>query len=147
MSRLKVFNQQIDEKIHGVSSRLITASYVVTIGYCTSDICWEAYKLHRRGYVTENNQPMTLLQCVIQRSIFQYFASYYVPTLAVRSSMEASHLAFDRVGRFRKWGPSFVGLMVLLTIPKYCDASVEFGVKYAFDHVGPWRIQSKAHED
>jgi hypothetical protein len=39
-----------------------TGTYAVAIGYCVADVGYEAYKLHKREYVTEKGHPMSMSQ-------------------------------------------------------------------------------------
>ena len=36
-----------------------------------ADVAWEAYKLKKRDYKTENGAPMTMPQLLVERSTFQ----------------------------------------------------------------------------
>ena len=38
------------------------ATYGVAIGYCVTDVAYEAYKLRDRGYVTEDGRHVTMTQ-------------------------------------------------------------------------------------
>ncbi len=44
------------------SARIVTGTYLVSIGYCIADVSYEAYKLQKRGNVTEKGHPMTTTQ-------------------------------------------------------------------------------------
>lgn len=39
-----------------------TGTYAVAVGYCVTDVAYEAYKLQKRGGVTEHGAPMSITQ-------------------------------------------------------------------------------------
>ena len=39
-----------------------TGTYAVAVGYCVTDVAYEAYKLQKRGGVTEYGAPMSITQ-------------------------------------------------------------------------------------
>jgi hypothetical protein len=49
-------------KITVLSLNVHTGTYAIAIGYCVTDVGYEAYKLHNRKYVTEKGEPMTMAQ-------------------------------------------------------------------------------------
>ena len=69
----------------------------VSIGYCTLDVGYEAYKLHNRGYVSDKGHPTTMAQLVVERSTFQAIASIAVPFMvSVAAAAMMSLLGLDR---------------------------------------------------
>ena len=76
-----------------VSARIVTGTYAVSIGYCFADVGWEAYKLQKRGYISEKGHPQSMSQLVAERSIFQAVASIAVPFLVIHTSVDiAKHV-------------------------------------------------------
>ena len=69
-----------------VSARIVTGTYAVSIGYCCADVGWEAYKLQKRGYISEKGHPQSMSQLVAERSIFQAIASIAVPFMVIQLS-------------------------------------------------------------
>jgi hypothetical protein len=64
--RYLAFTSDLGEALRPVVSvRLVNASYAVALGYCVADVGWEAYNLRKRGYLTENDEPMTIMQCIV----------------------------------------------------------------------------------
>lgn len=107
-----------------VSKHLVTGSYAVALGYCVSDVAWEGYKLKNRGYLSEKGEPMTMTQCLVERSAFQAVASMAVPTLLIHTAVDVTRKYTVKYGRFQKWGPSIVGLGMIPLLPLYLDAPV-----------------------
>lgn len=131
-----------------IATRIVNASYGLSIGYCFTDVAWEAYKLHNRGYVTETKQPMTLTQCVVERSTFQLIASLIVPAVLIHTTVDIGKHLFKRIGRFQRFGPSILGLSMIPFLPLYLDHPVESGIEYVFERYGPWAHHSdKSHKD
>lgn len=66
--RYLAFTSDFGEALRPVlASRIVTATYAVSIGYCFVDVGWEAYKLKQRGYVTENNEKISMAKLVVER--------------------------------------------------------------------------------
>mmetsp|Transcript_24979 Transcript_24979/g.25594 ORF Transcript_24979/g.25594 Transcript_24979/m.25594 type:complete len:239 (-) Transcript_24979:64-780(-) len=123
---------------------LVNLSYAISIGYCFADVGIEAYNLHERGYKTHDGKPMTMTQCVVERSVFQALASIIVPFGVIHSAVAVGKKVFNKIGRFQKFGPSLVGLSIIPLLPMYLDHPVEQGIEYVFAKYGPWK--SKEHE-
>ena len=105
-----------------MSARIVTGSYLVSIGYCFADVGIEAYKLKQRNYLNEKtNAPMTMTQLVVERSVFQALASVIVPFAVIHTTVDVGKKAFKRIGRFQKWGPSLLGLSIIPLLPVYLD--------------------------
>ena len=136
-----------------VSARIVTGTYAIAFGYCIADVGIEAYKLHNRGYITEKNQPMTLTQCVVERSAFQAVASIIVPFVIIHTTVDVTKRICYKIGRFKKWGPSVIGLSIIPLLPMYLDAPVEHAIEWSFERYGPWAHHSdkgdnsKDHKD
>lgn len=144
--RYLAFTSDFGEALRPViSARIVTGAYAIAFGYCFVDVAWEAYKLDRRGYITEHNKPMTLTQCIVERSTFQAIASLALPTLIIHTSVDMAKHATKRIGRFGKWGPSIVGLSMIPLLPLYLDEPVEKAIEWGFEHYGPWA--EKNHKD
>lgn len=121
-----------------VSARIVSGSYAIAFGYCIADVGWEAYKLKERGYVTEKGQPMSMTQCIVERSAFQAVASVALPFLLIHSAVDVTKKICARMKRFQKWGPSVVGLAVIPLLPMYLDHPVEHALEVGFEKYGPW---------
>ncbi len=94
-----------------VNARIVTSTYAIAIGYCVADVAYEAYKLRKRGYVTEDTRvPMSMTQLVVERSTFQAVASIIVPFAVIHTTVDVSKKMMKGT-RFAKWGPSIAGLM------------------------------------
>jgi len=137
--RYLAFTSDFGEALRPViKAAVVQGSYAVSVGYCVADIGYEAYKLRDRGYLNENGQPMSMTQCVVERTVFQGVASLAVPFAVIHSAVGLSRRAFTRVGRFTKWGPSVVGLSIIPLLPMYLDHPVEHAVDWTFQRFGPW---------
>jgi mitochondrial fission process protein 1 len=144
--RYLAFTSDFGEALRPViQARIVTGTYLVAISYCVADVGWEAYKLHKRGYVTEHNEPMSMAQCVMERTAFQAIASIIVPAAVIHTTVDVSRHLFKRIGRFNKWGPSVMGLAVIPFLPLYLDHPVESGLEWFFANYGPWA--KKPHQD
>lgn len=123
--RYLAFTSDFGEALRPVVSKtIVNSSYAVAIGYCFADVGWEAYKLKQRGYVTEKNEPMTMTQCIVERSAFQAVASMIVPTVIIHTSVDMAKKVTAKIGRFQRWGPSVVGLAIIPLLPLYLDHPV-----------------------
>ena len=120
----------------------MTGSYAVAIGYCFADVGFEAYKLHKRGYVNEKQVPMSMTQLVVERSTFQAVASITVPFLVIHTTVDVVKKICEKAGRFKKWGPSVAGLCIIPFLPLYLDEPVEHGLEWVFERYGPWAHKS-----
>ena len=126
-----------------VSARIVNASYAVAIGYCFVDVGWEAYKLKQRNYITEKGQPMSMTQCVVERSAFQAIASVAVPFLVIHTAVDVTKKMCQKIGKFQRWAPSVVGLACIPLLPAYLDHPVENGLEHLFENYGPWAAKAK----
>ncbi len=112
-----------------------------------ADVGWEAYKLKKRNYVDVHNQPMTMTQVVVERSIFQAVASIAVPFAIIHTAVAAGKKLFQKIGKFQKWGPSVIGLAMIPFLPMYLDEPIEHGLEKGFEKYGPWAKPHHAHKD
>lgn len=124
---------------------LVNLSYAIAIGYCFADVGIEAYNLHERGYLTRDGKPMTMTQCVVERSVFQGLASILLPFGIIHTTVGVGKNFFGKIGRFTKFGPSILGLSIIPLLPMYLDHPCEQAIEYTFEKYGPWRRQ-KEHE-
>jgi fission process protein 1 len=123
--RYLAFTSDFGEALRPVVSKtIVNGSYAVAIGYCFADVGWEAYKLKKRGYITEKGEPMSMTQCIVERSTFQAVASMAVPTLIIHTAVDTAKKLTHKYGRFTKWGPSIVGLSIIPLLPMYLDHPV-----------------------
>ena len=110
------------------------------MGYCAFDVAREAYKLKKNNYIDERTkEQMSMAQCITERTIFQFTASIAVPYVVVHSTVNISHRILDKINKFKRWGPSLLGLAVIPLLPKYLDEPVEHLVESGFKKYGPWR--------
>jgi fission process protein 1 len=168
--RYLAFTSDFGEALRPVVSKaIVNSSYAVAIGYCFADVGWEAYKLKKRNYLTEKGEPMSMTQCIVERSTFQAVASIAVPTLVVHTAVDIAKKVTTRVGRYTKWGPSIVGLSIIPLLPMYIDHPVgkygctrlilcgvsliyvfvvfsEHALEWTFANYGPW-ANKKSHKD
>ena len=110
----------------------------VAFGYCFADVGWEAYKLKERNYMTEKGVPMSMTQCIVERSAFQAVASIALPFAVIHTAVDVSKRFFNKIGRYTKWGPSIVGLSIIPALPLYLDHPVEHAIEWGFERFGPW---------
>mmetsp|Transcript_35427 Transcript_35427/g.33618 ORF Transcript_35427/g.33618 Transcript_35427/m.33618 type:complete len:268 (+) Transcript_35427:37-840(+) len=144
--RYLAFTSDFGEALRPViSSRIVTGTYCIAFGYCIADIGYEAYKLKNRGYLSEKNEPMTMNQLLVERSIFQLVASIIVPTAIVHTSVHQAHNFTKKIGKFQRWGPSIFGLCIIPLLPIFVDPPVEHVLEWGFERFGPWA--HKAHKD
>jgi fission process protein 1 len=137
--RYLAFTSDLGEALRPVAKQaVVTASYAVAFGYCVADVAYEAHKLKERGYVTEKNVPMTMTQCIVERSAFQAIASLIVPAVLIHTTVDVGKKIFAKIGRYTKFGPSILGLSVIPLLPLYLDHPVEHGVEAFFKNYGPW---------
>lgn len=143
--RYLAFSSDVGEALRPVAkSIVVSGSYALSVGYCLADIGFEAYKLHERGYKSEKGVPMTMSQCVVERTVFQGVASLAVPFVVIHSAVDISRRLFSKIKRFTKWGPSVVGLSMIPLLPMYLDHPVEHAVESAFEKYGPWGGKSNS---
>jgi mitochondrial fission process protein 1 len=132
-----------------VRTGIVSVSYVITFGYCLTDIGMEAYDLHHRGYKTKDHkQSLTMTQCIVERTVFQGLASIGIPLAIIRSAVSFGKIVFPKIGRFQRFGPSLLGLSVLPMLPLCLDEPIRAGIEHAFDNYGPWANTNKdeSHE-
>jgi fission process protein 1 len=121
---------------------IVNASYAVAIGYCVVDVAWEGYKLKQNNYKTNAGVPMSMTQCIVERSTFQAIASVALPFAIIHTAVDVARRVFTKVGKFTKWGPSVVGLSIIPLLPLYLDEPVEHGIEHVFETYGPWAHHS-----
>lgn len=124
-----------------VSARIVTGTYAVALGYCVGDVAWEAYKLKKRGYLSELSHPMTMTQLIVERSTFQAIASIAVPFAVIHSAVAVAKKGFTRFPRYARYGPTIVGLSIIPFLPMYLDEPIERAIEWAFEKHGPWAQQ------
>jgi hypothetical protein len=121
-SRYLAFSSDFGHALEPViSERIAKGLYTVTIGYCIADVAWEAYKLQERGFVTEQNVPMSMTQCVVERATMQAISSVTLPSIIIHTSISLGTTLTAKIGRFRKWGPVVAGLVMIPVMPLYLD--------------------------
>ena len=124
---------------------VVNASYGVAIGYCFADVGWEAYKLHKRGYINEHTKkPLSMSQLIVERSTFQAIASVIVPFLVIHTTVDTVKKVTKKYGRFQKWGPTIAGLSIIPFLPLCLDEPVERALEYSFERFGPWAEHDKS---
>jgi fission process protein 1 len=128
-----------------VKSSIVTATYVTSIGYCVGDVAYEAYKLHNNDYKTKTGEHMSLTQCVVERSIFQAFASILIPFGIIHTTVSVGRKICNRMGRFQRFGPSIMGLSIIPALPLYLDEPVEHAIEHVMTNHGPWARPSTPH--
>lgn len=128
-----------------VRTSIVNISYLISIGYCFADVGIEAYNLHERGYKSHDGKPMTMTQCIVERSVFQALASIVVPFGIIHSAVGVGKRIFNKIGRFQKFGPSIIGLSIIPLLPMYLDHPVEQAIEHVFANYGPWK--PKEHEN
>lgn len=120
-----------------LETRIVTVANFVGLAYILTDVSWEAYKLKERGYMSDDNRPMTMTQLVVERTSFQLVASVLVPHAIIHSAMHGSQKMFQKFGRYTRFGPSLVGLSVIPFLPML-DRSIEGIMERGFERYGPW---------
>jgi fission process protein 1 len=128
-----------------VKSSIVTATYVTSIGYCVGDVAFEAYKLHNNDYKTKSGDKMSLTQCVVERSIFQAFASILIPFGIIHTTVKIGRKICTRMGRFQRFGPSIMGLSIIPALPLYLDEPVEHAIEHVMAQYGPWARPATPH--
>jgi mitochondrial fission process protein 1 len=137
--RYLAFTSDFGEALRPVVSKaIVNTSYGIAVGYCVADVAIEAYNLKQRGYKTRDNVPMSMAQCVTERSVFQGIASIALPYLIIHTTVDVSRKLCNRIKRFQKWGPSVLGLLMIPVLPLTLDEPVEHGIKSMFLQFGPW---------
>lgn len=137
--RYLAFTSDFGEALRPVArTSIVTGSYAIAFGYCIADVAYEGYKLKERGYKTEKGTPMSMTQCIVERSAFQAVASIVVPAALIHSTVSLGKKIFAKIGRYTKFGPSLLGLSVIPLLPLYLDHPVEHGVEVFFSKFGPW---------
>lgn len=131
--------------------------------YCIADISWEAHKWNRHHSIKrladetladEHHAkaptarqaaeifPGSLLQLVIERSLFQIFASVLLPYGVVHSSVSIAAAGFRRLGKCQKWGPPVIGLLTIPILPTLIDDTVESMVRSGMSYIWPQRAKN-----
>jgi len=134
---------------------LVRGTYGISWLYVFGDVAWEGYKDNERG----GNVPRT----VVKRTIFQSIASMALPALTIHQTGRYFYLVvhvsdkqhpplvhlfsmvLNKVGRFRKWGPTIAGLSVVPALPYLYDHPVEHAVDWTFDKVWPEKEGETTH--
>jgi fission process protein 1 len=124
----------------------VNTTYAIAGGYCIADVAYEAYKVKRRGNKSENGEPMTVTQVVVERSVFQLFASIALPFAIIHTTVDVAKKVFTKMNKYQKWGPSIVGLSIIPLLPICCDEPVEHALEWAFSQYGPWAHKDSKHE-
>jgi len=133
-----------------VSAKIVSAAYYTTLGYCFVDVGFEAYKLKKRGYVSEHDatKKITMVQCIIERASFQAVASVAVPSLIIHTTVDFTTKIVTKIGRFQKWGPTIAGLAAVPLLPLFLDHPIKHTMETGFRRYGPWKDEaSKLHSD
>jgi fission process protein 1 len=143
MSRYLAFTSDLGEALRPVvATNLVRSSYGVAAGYCVADVSYEAYKLKKNNYIHRDGRTCTLGQVVAERATFQLVASLTIPFLVIHSAVGVSSKLFDKVKplqRFKRFGPSIVGLCAIPLLPLYLDEPVERGLESMFHRLAQWR--------
>lgn len=144
--RYLAFTSDLGEALRPVVKvGLVNLSYAISIGYCFADVGIEAYNLHERGYKSHEGKPMTMTQCIVERSVFQGLASIVIPFGVIHSTVSIGKKIFNKIGKFQKFGPSILGLSIIPLLPMYLDHPVEQGIEHVFAKYGPW--SEKEHKN
>eukprot|EP01125_Pyxidicula_operculata_P005387 TRINITY_DN1920_c0_g1_i1.p1 TRINITY_DN1920_c0_g1~~TRINITY_DN1920_c0_g1_i1.p1 ORF type:complete len:188 (-),score=21.93 TRINITY_DN1920_c0_g1_i1:75-638(-) len=122
-----------------VHPRVVTAAYAMSWSYVIGDVAYEGYKEHKEG-----GTAMEVTRTVISRGIFQSVASMALPAFTIHSVVNVSRKAFDKVGKFQKWGPSAMGIGIIPALPFMFDHPVEWVVEKTFDTL--WPVENKKHK-
>ena len=148
MSRYLAFTSDLGEALRPVvATTLVRSSYGVAAGYCVADVSYEAYKLKKNNYIHRDGRTCTLGQVVAERATFQLVASLTIPFLVIHSAVGVSSKLFDKVKplqRFKRFGPSIVGLCAIPLLPLYLDEPVERGLESMFHRLAQWRAGAAA---
>lgn len=149
-ARYLAFTSDVGEALRPVvAARVVTGTYAISFGYCLSDIALSAYSLHENNYMTKKNEPMTLEQCVVEKTVFHAVASIGAPFVLIHGTVDITHRIFKRIGRFNRWGPSICGLLMIPFLP-IVDHPIEEFLEHGFEKYGPWAKPSgptKDHKD
>ena len=94
--------------------------------------------MKKRGFKSEKGEPMSVTQMVVERSTFQLLASIVGPFAVIHTAVDQSSKFFKKINKFKKWGPSVVGLSLIPILPMILDEPVEHGLEWAFGNYGPW---------
>ena len=133
-----------------VSAKIVSAAYYTTLGYCFIDVGYEAYKLKKRGNVSEHDatKKITMAQCIVERASFQAVASVAVPSLIIHTTVDFATKFVTKIGRFQKWGPTIAGLAAVPLLPVFFDHPIKHTMETGFRKYGPWKDEvTKLHSD
>lgn len=138
MFRYLAFTSDFGESFRPViSSRLVNTSYAIAFGYCVVDVAWEGYKALKPSTSQHHAvRSKSVGEVVVERSVFQLFASLVIPAFLIHSTVKYSTKIFTKIpklSKFQRFGPSLVGLSLIPFLPILVDEPVEKGVEYAFD--------------
>lgn len=120
--------------------RLMAAAWAVSLSYCAIDVGADAYDAYR----VKRLPPEGLGLLAAQRSTFHVVASIAIPYIAVRQAVYLARIGCARIGRFQRFGPSFVGLCAIPLLPLIIDAPVERAIAGVFDRI---RTQLRGSSD
>ena len=107
---------------------VVRASYAVAWTYITYDVTSEGMGSYERGESREK-----IAEVVTKRVVFQTLASMLLPAITIHSTVKYASLAFRRLGRFQRWGPTLSGLAVMPALPFMFDHPTEYVVDKVFD--------------
>ena len=115
----------------------VRASYGLAVAYVAGEVGLHTYHESQKP---EGN-PVRVLA---HQSIFHSIASIGLPMFIIHQAVHGAQHAFQRIGRFTRWGPSLVGLALIPALPFVVDAPVEKAVDTAFEYGWP---EGKKTED
>ena len=121
---------------------VVKSAYGVSWAYCGLDVALEGEKDHKSG---KDSKEVT--RTVVKRSIFQSVASMALPAFAIHTQVRAFSYVFKRLGRFQRWGPTCMGLVLVPFLPVFFDKPCEHVLDYMFDHLWPSKYSHHAHHE
>jgi fission process protein 1 len=117
---------------------LVKGAYGISFAYVGYDVGMEWYHSKQRKETTEQTT-----RTVIQRTIFQGFASLLLPAITIHTIVDQSAKQFKKSSNqsLRRFGPTTMGLMVVPLLPIMYDEPLEHVMDKVFDII--WPIDKK----
>jgi len=129
-----------------ISSKVVRLTYAMSWSYVIGDVAWEGYKAR----VERKKKAAEVTEIVIERAIFQTFASMLIPMMLIHSTVSIFQKAFSRLSVkpvYAKWGPTLAGLSVVPFLPFIIDQPVECVLEFCKSKVFAMMGRESGHNE
>jgi fission process protein 1 len=132
--RYAAYTSDVGEAFRPVTNVwFVRGCYGLSWMYVIGDVANEAHNDWGDGV-----RGQLLYQRVTKRTVFQSVASMLLPALTIHQTVHfGKHTLFPKIGRWTKWGPTFLGLGVIPLLPFMYDHPVEWATDKVFNTMWP----------